>query len=202
MTFRSSPGLTIDAYERWFRMRKVVLYSLMSVDGAVEDPTRYFSDFDEETDAYEARVIDTQDTVLLGRRMYEQWSRYWPTSDNQPFAGFINNVRKYVFTSSPLTTRWANTTVATDTPADLVAELKAKPGGDIGVHGSIDLARSMLRAGLIDQLSLAIAPTLSGIGRRLFDADLFDDSFARRLELLQVTGTSSGGVLLDYRLVP
>jgi len=183
-------------------MRKVVVYTLMSVDGAVEEPARYFPDFDKETDAYEAGVTDTQDTVLLGRRMYDAWSRHWPTSDNQPFADFINNVRKYVFTSSPLTTSWANTTVATGTPADLVAELKAKPGGDIGVHGSIDLARSMLRAGLVDQLSLAIAPTLSGIGRRLFDADLFGDDEVRRLELLQATGTSSGGVLLDYRIVP
>jgi dihydrofolate reductase len=181
-------------------MRKVVLYTLMSLDGAVEEPSRYFADFDEETDANEARVIGTQDTVLLGRQMYDVWARYWPTSDNQPFAVFINNVRKYVFTSSPLTTSWTNATVATSSPADLVAELKAQPGGDIGVHGSIDLARSMLRDGLVDQLSLAIAPTLSGIGRRLFDADLFGDGDVRRLELLRVAGTSSGGVLLDYRL--
>jgi dihydrofolate reductase len=183
-------------------MRKVVLYTLMSADGAVEEPPRYFPDFDEETDAFEARVIGSQDAVVLGRRTYDQWSRYWPTSDNQPFATFINDVRKYVFTSSPLTTGWTNSTVATGTPADLVTELKAEPGGDIGVHGSIDLARSMLRAGLVDQLSLAIAPTLSGIGRRLFDADLFGDDEARRLELLRVTRTSSGGVLVDYQLVP
>lgn len=182
-------------------MRKVVLYTLMSVDGAVEDPTRYFFDFDEEMDANLARVIGAQDAVLLGRRMYDEWSRYWPPSDIQPFADFINSVRKYVFTSSALTPTWTNTTVATSTPTDLVAELKAQPGGDIGVHGSIDLARSMLRAGLVDQLSLVLAPTLSGIGRRLFDADLFGDDEVRRLELVQVAGTSSGGVLLDYRLV-
>lgn len=182
-------------------MRKVVLYTLMSVDGAVEDPTRYFSDFDEEMDANQARIIGAQDAVLLGRRMYDEWSQYWPASDDQPFADFVNNVPKYVLTSSTLTTSWANTIVATSTPANLVAELKAQPGGDIGVHGSIDLARSMLRAGLVDQLSLVIAPVLSGIGRRLFDADLFGDDVLR-LELLRATGTSSGGVLLDYQLVP
>lgn len=181
-------------------MRNVVLYTLMSLDGAVEEPDRYFPEFDAETDAYEARVIEAQDTVLLGRHMYDQWSRYWPTSDNQPFADFINNVRKYVFTSSPLATGWTNATAATSAPADLVAELKAQPGGDIGVHGSIDLARSMLREGLIDRLSLVVAPVLSGVGRRLFDADLFDDAEARRLELIQATSTSSGGLLLDYRL--
>jgi dihydrofolate reductase len=182
-------------------MRKVVLYTLMSADGTVEEPPRYFPHFDQETDAYEASVIGAQDTVLLGRRTYDQWSRYWPTSDNQPFADFINNVGKYVFTSSPPTTSWTNTTVATGTPADLVAQLKAHSGGDIGVHGSITLARSMLRSGLVDQLSLAIAPTLSGIGRRLFDADLFGDDNARSLQLLHATATSSGGLLLDYQLV-
>jgi len=181
-------------------VRNVVLYTLMSLDGAVEEPDRYFPEFDKETDAYEARVIGTQDTALLGRHMYDEWSRYWPTSDNQPFADFINNVPKYVITSSPLTTGWTNATAATSTPADLIAELKAQPGGDIGVHGSIDLARSMLREGLIDQLSLAIAPTLSGVGRRLFDADLFGDGDARRLELVEATRTSSGALLVDYRL--
>lgn len=181
-------------------MRKVVLYTIMSVDGAAEDPLRYFSDFDAEMKAFEARVIGTQDAVLLGRRMYDEWSRYWPTSDEQPFADFINTVRKYVFTSSAPPTNWPNTTFVTGTPADLVAELKAQPGGDIGVHGSIDLAHSMVRAGLVDQLSLVIAPTLSGRGRRLFDADLFGDDEVRRLELLNVSATSSGGVLLDYRV--
>lgn len=181
-------------------MRKVVLYTLMSVDGAVEDPTRYFADFDEEMHSNLGKVIGAQDTVLLGRRMYDEWSRHWPSSDMQPFADFINNVRKYVVTSSTPPTTWTNTTVTAGPVADLVAELKSRPGADIGVHGSIDLARSMLRVGLVDQLSLVLAPTLSGIGRRLFDADLFGDDNVRRLELLEVAGTSSGGVLLDYRI--
>ncbi len=181
-------------------MRKVVLYTLMSVDGAVEEPNRYFVDFDDEMDANLAEVIGTQDTVLLGRRMYDEWSQYWPNSDHQPFADFINHVEKYVITSSTPATTWSGTTVAAGPVADLVAELKTRPGRDIGVHGSIDLARSLLRAGLVDQLSLVIAPTLSGIGRRLFDAELFEDDDVRRLELLRAAGTPSGGVLLDYRV--
>jgi dihydrofolate reductase len=182
-------------------MRKVVLYTLMSLDGAVEDPIRYFADFDDGMAANLAEVIGAQDTVLLGRKMYEEWSSYWPKSDYQPFADFINNVRKYVLTSSTPTTTWPATTFTAGPVADVVAELKAQPGGDIGVHGSIDLARSMLRGDLIDELRLPIAPTLSGIGRRLFDADLFADTDARRLELLRANTTSSGCVLLDYRIV-
>ena len=51
----------------------------------------------------ENRIIGAQDTVLLGRRMYDEWSQFWPTSDEEPFAGFINGVEKYVVTSTPLT---------------------------------------------------------------------------------------------------
>ncbi|HEX6445525.1 MAG TPA: dihydrofolate reductase family protein [Streptosporangiales bacterium] len=182
-------------------MRKVVLYTLMSLDGAVEDPMRYFAVFDKEMETNLGELIARQDTVLLGRRMHEEWSRYWPNSDEQPFADFINNVPKYVLTSSAATTTWPATTFTGGPVADLVAGLRAEPGGDIGVHGSIDLARSMLREGLIDELRLAIAPTLSGIGRRLLDADLFADTDVRRLELLAATATSSGGVLLHYRIM-
>jgi dihydrofolate reductase len=139
-----------------------------------------------------------QDSVLLGRRTYDEWSQYWPASDTQPFADFINHVPKYVLTSSVPTTSWTATTVVTDPVADLVADLKVKPGGDIGVHGSIDLARSMVRAGLIDELRLVVAPALAGPGRRLFDADLFGDTDVRRLRLLSTRATSTGGVLLHY----
>ena len=182
-------------------MRNVVLYTLMSLDGAVEDPDRYFPTFDDEMEAHLERVIATQDTVLLGRRMYDEWSRYWPTADPYPFRDFINAVEKYVLTSSELTTPWTNARVAGESVADLVHELKAKPGGDIGVHGSVDLARSMLRDGLVDRLSLVLGPTLSGIGRRLFDADLYGDGDVRQLELIEARATPSGGVLLDYRFV-
>ena len=90
-------------------MRKVVLYTLTSLDGAVDDPGRYFPDtdptvpgapvFDPVMVDLEARLIGNQDAVLLGRNMFDEWSRYWPTSDEQPFADFINKcqeVRRHV----------------------------------------------------------------------------------------------------------
>lgn len=106
-------------------------------------------------------MIGTQDTVLLGRRIHAEWSRHWPTSVMQPFADF-NNVRKYVVTSSMPPTGWTNTTVTAGPVADLVAKLKSRPGADIGVDGSIDLTRSMLRDGLVDRLSLVLAPDAVG----------------------------------------
>ena len=89
-------------------MRKVVAYMLVSVDGVAEAPEQFLFDFDEVMEANLGDVIGTQDTVLLGRHMYDEWSTYWPTSDDQPFADFINTVQKYVATSTPLTTHWTN----------------------------------------------------------------------------------------------
>ena len=187
-------------------MRKVVLYTLMSLDGAVDHPSRYFAggqeqggvpEFDSVMVDNENRIIGAQDTVLLGRRMYDEWSQFWPTSDEEPFAGFINGVEKYVVTSTPLTHRWRNAEAASGPIEDLVRDLKARPGGDIGIHGSIELARSMLEAGLVDELQLVVGPVTGQPGRRLFtSADQ-----VRRLELLSAIPTPSSSLLLGYRVL-
>jgi dihydrofolate reductase len=186
-------------------VRKVVLYMLTSLDGAVEDPRRYFPDstptvasapvFDTQMAELEARLIGRQDAVLLGRTTFEEWSRYWPTSDEQPFADFINGVRKYVVTSTPLTNSWDNAQAVAGPVADLVADLKARPGGDIGVHGSIELAQSLLAAGLVDEVNLAVGPVLDPTGRRLFER--IDEW--RRLELISATPTPTGSLWIAYR---
>src|SRR6266496_1884360 len=121
-------------------MRKVVLYMLTSLDGAVEDPRRYFPDstttvasapvFDPVTADLEAQLIGKQDAVLLGRATFDEWSRYWPTSDEQPFADFINSVKKYVVTSTPLTNAWDPAEAVTGPAVDIVHDLKARPGAD------------------------------------------------------------------------
>ena len=188
------------------RVRKVVLYTLMSLDGAVDDPLRYFPpsqgagevpEFDHVMIDNEERIIGTQDTVLLGRRMYDEWSQFWPTADDEPFARFINPVKKYVVTSTPLSHQWHNAEAADGPIEDLVRDLKARPGGDIGVHGSIQLAQSMLAAGLVDELQLVVGPVFGCPGRRLFE----NASPARRLALLSATPTPSSSTLLAYRVL-
>lgn len=187
-------------------MRKVVLYTLTSLDGAVDDPRRYFPDstptvpsppvFDSGMLDLEARLIGRQDAVLLGRTTFDEWSRYWPTSDEQPFADFINGVKKHVVTSTSLTSPWRNAEAVAGPLADVVRDLKAHPGGDIGVHGSIQLAQSLLAGGLVDELQLAIGPVLDPTGRRLFEG--LDD--LRPLELLSAVPTSGGTVWVTYRV--
>lgn len=177
-------------------MRKVVLYQLLSLGGVAEEPGDWFFDVDQDVFANLDRVIGAQDAILLGRKTYEYWVDYWPTSDVEPFATFINDTPKHVFTSTTPSKEWANTTLVTTPVADYVTALKQAPGADIGIHGSIELARSLLRAGLVDELRLVVAPTIAGSGRRLFDGD----GAQSRLELLDVERTASGTLLLGYRV--
>jgi dihydrofolate reductase len=175
--------------------RKVVLYSLMSLDGVAEGPGEgtWLVDADERLMQNLAEVISTQDTVLLGRGTYEMWVHHWPTSDMQPFADFINHTRKVVFTSSNPESTWSASEVVDEPAAAYVSRLKRQDGGDIGIHGSMTLAQSLLREGLVDELRLVVAPSLAGAGRRLFQ-----DTGALQAFVLRDVDRSGGCLLLGY----
>lgn len=178
-------------------MRKVVAYELMTIDGVAESPDQFIFDFDEVMYDNLARVIGTQDTVLLGRTTYDAWAGYWPTSDHEPFASFINRVPKCVATSTPLDLHWDGASTIDAPLEEFVRDLKAQPGSDIGVHGSMSVAQSLLQVGLVDELRVVIAPVAVGVGRRLF----VENQGQRRLQLLRCVSTPSGAVLADYRLL-
>jgi dihydrofolate reductase len=176
-------------------MRKVVVYELLSLDGVAEAPDEFIADWDDEMDARLGQVIESQDAVVLGRHSYDEWSAFWPGRDIQPFSDFINPVAKYVATSTPLAREWTNTTVIDGDLVDFVRVLKREQGGDIGIHASISVARSLLGAGVVDELRLVIAPTIVGHGLRLLDG-----LPPVRLEHLRTTVSSSGSLLVDYRV--
>src|SRR3954464_11947904 len=81
------------------RVRKLVVYELISLDGVAESPEEFLTDWDDVTDGPLADVIAGQDAVLLGRRSYDEWSRFWPDSTIEPVATFINGGAKFVATS-------------------------------------------------------------------------------------------------------
>ena len=175
--------------------RKVVVCELMSLDGVAEAPNIFFTDWDAETDAAGADWIATQDTVILGRHSYDEWVGFWPVSEIEPFATFINTVPKYIATSTPLDPEWANASAIDGELVAFVRELKSRPGGDIGVHGSISVARTLLTAGVVDELKLVIAPTIAGAGSKLLDG----------LPTIQLTLTRHvispmGYLIVDYRI--
>lgn len=176
-------------------MRKVVVYELLSLDGIAEQPDEFFTDFDEIMVENLGRVITSQDTVLLGRRTYDDWAGFWPNSDIEPFASFINGVQKFVVTSTPLEQQWASSSVVATDLAQFVADLKRQPGGDIGVHGSISLAQSLLKASLVDELRLVIAPAVHTQGRRLFD-----HGSPKRLSPTRSITSPTGYLLVDFQV--
>lgn len=177
-------------------MRKVVLYHLMSLDAVAFEDSDWLPDEGERIVDYLGAVIASQDDVLLGGGTYDYWSGYWPTSDFQPFAGFVNQVRKHVFTSrrGELEPAWDNSVAVAAPAADYVRELKNGPGRDIGVHGSIELARGLLRAELVDELRLVVAPAVVGHGRRVFEGAGALQSYRLR----NVAQGERGSLFLDY----
>ncbi|MEQ7126844.1 dihydrofolate reductase family protein [Actinopolymorpha sp. B11F2] len=173
------------------------MYSLISLDGVAEEPGDWMFAVDEDVFSFLGNVINRQDDVLLGRGTYEYWVDYWPTSDVEPFASFINNTTKHVFSSSPLNGSWANARWVQSPLEDYVRQLKNGRGRDIGVHGSISVAQALLAADLVDEVHLVVAPTLAGDGSRLFPTLA---GGPRRLECVSQVRTPSGAILLSYRL--
>lgn len=181
-------------------MRNVVCLEFLSLDGVAEEPSDWFFDDGSELFEHIARVLETQSDVLLGRGTYDYWVDYWPTSDVEPFATFINTTRKHVATSSDLTGEWNNTVRMTAPVADYVRRLKEQSGGDIGVHASPELARSLIADRLVDELRLVMPPTIAGHGKRLFSADT--TMSLQQFELLDVEKTPKGTLFLHYRAAP
>jgi dihydrofolate reductase len=175
--------------------RKLVVYELLSLDGVAENPDAFISEFDDVMQENLNRVIATQDAVLLGRRTYDDWAAFWPSSDIEPFASFINGVRKLVASSTPVEELWSNTRVIDGDVLEQVTALKSGAGADIGVHGSIELAQALLEANLVDELRLVVAPALQASGRKLFDKGL-----SQRLTLTRNVSSPAGYLLLDFRI--
>ena len=188
-------------------MGRIVVYTLTTIDGAVDDPNRFFPDpdpeatgpaaptFDDVMGELETKLLASQEAVLLGRGMYDEWSRYWPESDEEPFASFINGARKFVLTSRELDRTWGDSTRVSGSLPEVVADVRSRVAGDVGVHGSIQLVQSLLADDLVDELQLVVAPVVDPLGRRLFGsvAEL------RRLQLHEATVTPSGTAWLVYR---
>jgi len=180
-------------------MRHVVLYELLTIDGVAEEPGDWLIDDGPELLTNLASIIESQDDVLLGRGTYDYWATYWPSSDVEPFATFINSTPKHVATSTELSLPWKNSTVIAGPLGDYVRDLKSRSGNDIGIHGSIRLARSLLSAGLVEELRLAVAPVIAGRGQQLLEAD--GEGALQRFELADVARSKRGTVFLQYRLM-
>ena len=177
-------------------MRKVITSPFISLDGVTESPERWqFDHFDEGMMASMQTSLARTDAVLLGRVTYEEWAGYWPGNTEDEFAGYINEVPKYVATTQRLPQpTWNNTTILEGDLTRAVTELKARPGKDIAVTGSPGLVRSLIALDLLDELILTVHPVLAGTGKRLFG----EDTDVRRLSLTNLERTPTGVAIMTY----
>jgi dihydrofolate reductase len=126
--------------------------------------------FDSEAMTFVDQVYQRADAFLFGRRTYEFFAGYWGVMDpgSGPIADALNTRPKYLASNTLTDPQWANTTVLSGDVAAAIGELKAKPGGELQVHGSGNLVRWLLDNQLVDEITLLVCPVVVGQGTRLF----------------------------------
>jgi dihydrofolate reductase len=151
-------------------MRKIIIAQYVSLDGVVEAPEQWhFPYADANMFRVLAQVNSEVDTMLLGRVTYQVFaSSFADAPADDPVAAEVNRPAKVLVSSTVTDPSWARTTIIRDDPVGQIQHLKDQSGKDILVNGSITLSRTLLEAGLADELHLFIHPVVVGTGRRLF----------------------------------
>jgi dihydrofolate reductase len=186
------------------QMARIVITEFVSLDGVMEDPGgaedyRYGGwtfQIDRGEDGGKFKVDETMDTeaLLLGRVTYEGFAAAWPSRDGE-FADRFNNMPKYVVSSTLEKAEWNNTTVLRGDVVEEVSKLRQAPGGDIVVHGSAQLAQTLIDHDLVDELRLMVYPVVLGAGKRLFG----DTTDKKRLRLTDTKVVGDGIAILIYQ---
>ncbi|WP_259678318.1 dihydrofolate reductase family protein [Arthrobacter oryzae] len=174
----------------------------VSLDGFFEGPGRdiSWSLVDDELHRHFNEQCRAMGAFMHGRVTHELMADFWPTADQDPdnsapmveFAGIWRDMPKFVFSRTLTQAGW-NATVIDDVVPEHIAELKAQPGGDIGLGGA-NLAAAFMRHGLVDEFRIYVHPVVLGQGRPLFEAP--DVRMNLRLEETRTFG--NGVVLLRY----
>jgi len=190
-------------------VRRVVVVNNLSLDGVMQAPGRPDEDVrggfkhggwalpynDEVMGKVMGEGMAQGGPLLFGRRTYEDFYRVWPKRKDNPFTEVLNNVQKFVASTTlkePLP--WSNSTLLDGDAADGVTKLKMQPGKDLTILGSGQLIQSLFHRQLIDEYVLLIHPLVLGKGRRLFP----DDGFAA-LRLADSVTTTKGVIIATYQ---
>jgi dihydrofolate reductase len=185
-------------------MGKVVVSEFVSLDGVIEDPggaekfehggwtIPYWS---ADIGAFKFDELMTSDALLLGRVTYEGFAAAWPgQADEAGFADRMNNLPKYVVSTTLDKADWNNSTIISGNVAEEVASLKEQPGQDILINGSGKLIQSLMPDNLIDEYRLLVYPIVLGSGKRLFQGGI-----DTTLKLVESRAFDSGVILLRYQ---
>jgi dihydrofolate reductase len=158
-------------------MRKIIANLFISLDGVVEEPGDWhFPYFNDEMGAAVDAVLGTADTLLLGRKTYDDHAGAWPErevagEEDAEFAKVLGDARKIVVSRQRLEAfTWRNSEQLQGDLVEAVTALKNQPGdGNIAMSGSVSVVRQLLAAGLLDELHLLVHPIAVRNGMRLFD---------------------------------
>ena len=191
-------------------MARILANVSVSLDGVMQAPGRPDEDtrggftrggwairyFDPVMAADAAAGMAEMPDLLFGRRTYDDFFSVWPKRKDNPFTEVLDRSRKLVASRTlgePLP--WKNSTLLRGEAEETVAAWKARSERDALVLGSGALLRSLLRAGLVDEMRLSIHPLILGSGRRLFD----DEGPSLPLTLVETKSTTTGVVIATYR---
>ena len=166
--------------------RKLVAGLFISIDGVTESPNLWQERFDNEMGVDLQKTLADQDAILMGRKTYEEWAQYWPNNTTDPFADYINNIQKYVVSSTLDKVEWGN-----------YGSISLFNDLEKGMSGSTTLVLSLIKANLLDELYLMIHPVMVGHGNHLFN----DDFVLKRLKLIYSKTTESDVIIAKYKIL-
>ena len=186
-------------------MRKIIVLTFISLDGVMQAPGgpkedtsggfKYggwtFPYFDKFAGEIMVEQMAGDYDLLLGRKTYDIFASYWPThTTTWPQ---INKITKYVVSKTLKKPSWENTVILKE--VDEIKTLKNKKGPALQVYGSGNLAQTLLKYDLVDELWLKIFPLTLGKGKRLFDKGTIPAAFS----LIDCKISPSGVILANYK---
>ncbi|MBZ9816809.1 dihydrofolate reductase family protein [Mesorhizobium sp. CA7] len=176
-------------------MRKLIVTEFITIDGIAEHERLPNVAWTDEMQAFKEDELADSGAMLLGRVTYEIFAGHWP-AEKGDFADRFNALPKYVASATLKAVDWHPAELLEGPLTDAVTRLKQRSGGNIYVHGSVNLARQLLGVGLVDTLRLLVYPAAAGQGERLFPSDK-----PTALELVSAVPFSNGVVAMEYRAV-
>ena len=184
-------------------MRKIIVSEFVTLDGVMEDPGgsektkrggwAFQFERGPEGDKFKLDEVMESEAMLLGRITYEGFAEAWPAREGE-FAEKMNNMPKYVVSTTLKMAEWANTKVINNNIVEEIAKIKAQPGGDILVAGSRTLVDTLMQHNLVDEYRLMVYPVVLGSGKRLFE----DGSNRIALKLTEARPIGDGILILIY----
>ncbi len=190
-------------------MRKIIVQEFITLDGVMQAPggpeedkssnfkyggwtAPYFHEADQEADKFMQKVMESTD-LLLGKKTYEIFAAYWP--EHADMWQGINDVTKYVVSHNSMQLPWANSELITGDVVARIKELKVEDGSTLKVIGSSNLAQTLFKHDLVDELLLMTFPIALGTGKNLFGEGTIPTAFTLTDSLV----TANGVIFANYK---